>query len=236
MVGKNNETKQEIPEKSSEIQAAEIAVEQVFDLNKTGEERVTEILQKIKPILKSGLFDEDGIIAQINQAGEIEDKKTFAAKIVSVLTPILELRAKDPDAFEKLSRAPEEEKFTELNEVFSYNEISNLEGKKSFLIHLPVDGEKRKRLGLIKIGRMFEQGMQKLAKITAESEGISKIEATSKLVKQYQRLMKTLGFTVTGPIDEELRRAHFRETKPGEVYHSEMSREDFLKRYLKKNE
>ena len=144
MTDSNIETKQESSEKSPGIRAAEIAVEQVFDLNKTGEERAAEIIQKIKPILRSGLFDADDIVAQINQAGEIQDKKAFAAKIVSVLAPIIELRAKDPEAFEKLSRAPEEEKFTELNEVFSYNEIANLEGKKSFLIHLPVDGEKRK--------------------------------------------------------------------------------------------
>jgi hypothetical protein len=227
-----DEVQQKKEEKSPEIQEAEIGVEQIFDSNRTGEERVTEIIQKIKPILKSGLFDEGGIIAEINQAEGIEDKKTFTAKIVSVLAPILELRTKDPDAFEKLSRAPAEERFTELNEVFSYNEIPNPEGKKSFLIHLPVDGEKRKRLGLMKIGRMFEQGMHELAKIAADSEDISKIEATSKLVKKYQRLMENLGFTVTGPIDEELRTAHFKETKPGEVWHAEIFKEDFLNKYL----
>lgn len=225
-------------QKTPEMSAAEKAAGELFDKYKTGKERVDEILVKINPIIDCGLFDAEGIKQELEACADLEDKNEFTERTTSILRPIIELRARDPEAFMKLrlAKTPEQEKeqFIELNDVFSYNEIPNLDGKKSFLIHLPVDEEKRKRLGLLGIGRLFEQGMHDLAQITETNPEITKVEATSTLVKKYQRLMKNLGFTVTGAIGEELRAAHFSDTKPGEVFHSEMSRQEFLEKYLEK--
>ncbi|MDP3882822.1 MAG: hypothetical protein Q8Q48_02080 [Candidatus Staskawiczbacteria bacterium] len=222
-------------EKPNDITEAEKSVSSLFDSHKNGADRVTEILTKINPILESGLFDKDGITDALNQCADIEDRGEFIKRTTAILQPLIELRRQDPKVFRKLATPIEghgqHEKFIDINDVLSYNEIGE-EGRKSLLIHLPITEEKKERLGLTGIGRLFEQGMQDLAKIAKEREDVVKIEATSKLVKKYKRLMENLGFTVTGPINEDLRLEHFSNEKPEEVWHSEISKEDFLNKYL----
>ncbi len=225
-------------EKSEEIKQAEESAERIFDGHKTGEERVEEIMAIIDPILESGVFDKEGIIKEIEACETATDKQEFIRMAVSAMAPLMELKKRNPEAFKKIATGKtleqiEAEKFTEINEAFSYNEIQNEGGEKSFLIHLPITAEKRKRLGLAGIGNLFVDGLRNLAKITGANEEIKKIEANSTLVANRKgKAMKSLGFTVTGAISEELRRAHFPNEKDGAVWHAEVSREDFLKRYL----
>lgn len=221
-------------EKPKEIIEAEIGAGKFFDDYKTGKKRVSVILERVMSVLNSGIFDKEGIVRRLRECENIKERDVFVDRVVSALLPVIEMRAKDPRAFAKIANPEDvvEEETTNLTENFSYNEIIE-NGEKAYLIHLPVDSEKKEKLSVMLIGRLFKEGLEELARITDKNSEIKKIVATSALVKKYQRLLGRLGFTITGPISEELRKMHFANEAEREVWNSEISREDFLKKFLK---
>lgn len=72
-----------------------------------------------------------------------------------------------------------------------------------------------------------------MAEIVKKNEGVQVIIATSWIVARKPEWLESLGFTDTGPITDAERERNFKDdTRP--INKAIMSREDFLKRYLKK--
>lgn len=118
----------------------------------------------------------------------------------------------------------EQSGFIPLNEILSYG-IYRSEAH----IHLAPAKTKpvRETMELIK------QGISELArKITTDEEmqHIDLITATSWIVAEHPRIMERLGFTIEGPINEEMKKEHFAdETK--DVSRCYMSKEELIRLY-----
>lgn len=83
--------------------------------------------------------------------------------------------------------------------------------------------------------RPTKEGLQKLAEIVKENESLQVIAATSWIVARKTERLEELGFTDMGPITDEEREQHFKgDTRP--INKAVISREDFLKKYLKAKE
>ncbi|MFH1089668.1 MAG: hypothetical protein V1716_04570 [Candidatus Uhrbacteria bacterium] len=115
--------------------------------------------------------------------------------------------------------------FIPLNEIIYFGADDNLAH-----IHL---GSAR-TFGPKEIISLFNDDLEKLAKELEKPEfkKVKKVTATSWIVAQKPEFFKAAGFTIDGPIGEEMTRRHFStETRP--VVASHIDREDFLRRYLK---
>lgn len=67
----------------------------------------------------------------------------------------------------------------------------------------------------------------------SEFESIERVTGTSWIVAKRPEMLEALGFTIDGPISDEMRTAHFSEDGDTPISQASMSREDFLKRYGK---
>lgn len=112
--------------------------------------------------------------------------------------------------------------FTPINDLLSY-------GREDGLIHIHL--APAKTLSVKEKIAAVRDGLTRLATIVHADESMKQIEATSWIVARHPKLMKKLGFTVTGPIDDGMRQRRFREeTRP--VSHAVINREEFLRRYF----
>lgn len=184
-------------------------IAKIFQSNGTGNERIQAIISKIKPLLSDEQFS--GITPALQSLSSIEDEGEFVESVFLVLQPVLELK--------KRVTIAQRHGFVELNDVLSY-------GMGEDLVHIHAESFRK---------RPTQDGLQKLAEIVNKNENVRYIIATSWIVSKKPEWLEELGFTDMGPITEEEREKHFKDdTRP--INRAVMSREDFLKRYLKKEE
>ncbi|MBI2639849.1 MAG: hypothetical protein HYW90_03095 [Candidatus Sungbacteria bacterium] len=110
--------------------------------------------------------------------------------------------------------------FIPLNRLLAYGIYKNE-------VHIHLLQDKIDDPGLIR------QGLSELAhKLTSnpELQNIDKITATSWIVAKHPKLMERLGFTIEGPITEELKKEHFA-GEARNVSRCSMTKEELLKRY-----
>lgn len=80
---------------------------------------------------------------------------------------------------------------------------------------------------------LVQDGLRKLATLIANKPKIKKISATSWIVAKHPRTIQKMGFTIKGSISEEFQKKVFpNEKRP--IYYAEMTREEFLAKYLTK--
>ena len=193
-------------------------------------ERTKAIIERIDPFLqymdRSVLSEDtvDEIKMKLQECGKIDDKSRFLDAVMVVLRPILNLREMHKKQFEDAqARAMNESGgFIEINRVLSY-------GKSGPIIHFhaPAGETVDNKLTL------YRSGMKRLAEIVNEDPSVKEIIATSPLVAEHERLFSRAGFTLE-EVSEEFKEEHF----PGEerdVKKAWISREDFLKRFLKED-
>lgn len=210
-------------EKDEELERAKDSFVVVFKNHKDGQERVNVIAGRLGKILDSDAFDGEAVKKSLQACSKIEDEKEFVDGVMLALQPVLTFRKNNPQAFEKMARevAMSQEGMKPLNEIMYYG------GRDDYIhIHLANARDMKKLRALVL------DGLQKLAEIIKADEKVKTIEATSWIVAKNPGLMEKMGFEVEGEIDEEFRRRHFGDDKR-KISKATISREEFLKRYLK---
>lgn len=215
-------------EKSKEEIEIEKAAGLIFSFHGSGEKSADEMLRqvtkRIGPVLDSGIFDKESIIDGLKGCASCRTKEEFSEHVVSALSPIIKQYQENPRVFdilkEKAEAEAEEAPFERINDVFTYGIDKNLAH-----IHFQPTHE----MGEIKRAKLFIAGLDELVEIIKKKPEIDEITATSWLVAKYPEKMEKLGFTLTGPISDEMRQKHFKgDDRP--IDGAIMVREEFLKR------
>ena len=202
-----------------------------FDEFSDPKERMTAILKRIEPFFqhidKKILPDEKAseIRTALQTCENISDKQQFLSEIMTALKPALDIREAHPDKFEEaLARAMNESGgFIEINRLLSY-------GKSGSIIHMHAPAGET-------VGNkvtLYREGLRKLAEIINDDPKIKKVTATSPLVSAHPGLFTRAGFKVDD-VTDEFRQQHFA-GEEREIKIAEIDREEFLKRFLKKDE
>jgi len=201
-----------------------------FDTYKSGQERFDIILLKVDGFIKVGILDKEKFVSILKKYSECEDRNEFIDGILVAVEPILETMKTNPRLIEQLQAEAfvEQGHFTRLNEVLSYGVAGD-----SIHIHFAPAKELMKEKGIKGSINLVSGGLKKLAKIVEANEKIKSITATSWIVAEHPKIMESLGFTIVGPISEEHRNKHWRGDKR-EISEAEISRENFLAKYLSK--
>lgn len=216
------ETQEQEPVKEKiDIELAKEYLTSVFRENDDGQKRIEPIIKRVAPFLGSEVFDGDKIRQAIEECASIGNEKKFVERVILALEPLITYRKAHPKDFEEIRWLAEGNKL--LNDLLYYNKNGN--GVK---IHL----SSAEGISAIKLRRSVLDGLEKLAQEIKDDEEITEVRATSWIVAKNPRLLEKMGFEVEGEIDEELKTNHFSdETRP--ISTAVMSKEEFLKRYLK---
>jgi hypothetical protein len=221
---------QEIQPESDMSKRTRAQLDSFFDEYKDPKARMEEILKKIKPFFKH--IDKkilpaekaDEIIAALSACENLSDKQQFLDKIMEALRPVLDIRQAHADEFEDAqARAMNEAGgFTEINRLLSY-------GKYKHIIHMhaPAGETVGNKITL------YRDGMRKLAEIINNDPEIKEITATSPLVAAHPGLFTRAGFKVE-EVSDEFRQQHF-SGEEREIKKAIIDREEFLRRFLKKD-
>lgn len=174
------------------------------------------------------LFRQDSSGTEIDAEGRLKfGEKTIAQDWRNMFAVRFVKRNLPPEEIARRSEMLErkvwltEGKFEELNQILSYGR-----GEKFIHIHLGPSRTLPKR----EIFRLFQEGLEKLAKIIEQDESIEMVSAISPLIKEGR--LEKFGFTFDGPVDRDFQQRHFPETEQT-VNRAHISRADFLKHYLK---
>lgn len=184
----------------------------IFDDNADGPERITTLLERLEPFLKSNLIDGEGIKQSLQKLPAIENRDEFIESTFSLLGPFIDLRINNEEEFNRLrpesdELRPEGPELISVNEIFAYGLHED-----SANIHLGLSG-----LSMREVKKLFIEGLKELAKIIEVNKNISIIAGESWVIAQKPGIIEKLGFTVDPKITKR----------------ATISREDFLRRYLK---
>jgi len=203
-------------------------IENMFDESKDPQETVKIFMEKIEPffnyvdkkILSAEKITE--IKDSLQACGNIADKNQFTDAVMNALRPVIRVKEEHAVEFEEaqMQTMNKEGGFIAINRLLSYGIYGPI-----VHLHAPpgktVEGKRK----------LYLDGLAELAKIINQNPEIEEITATSHLVAEHQGLFKMLGFTV-GDLPEESRKEHFA-GEERELKIAKISREDFLKRFLK---
>lgn len=157
--------------------------------------------------------NKEAFLSRLDECADIEEKDQFVDALFELFKPIIDKKFEDPESF--LAEGEKRPDYIEINKVVSY-EIS----ESTIFIHIYLNEvpEQRNENILTK----FKEAMQKLAQVVQNHPEISLIEGNSLMIARRPRVIERFGFTVDKESTESSlnRRAY-------------ISREDFLKRYLK---
>jgi hypothetical protein len=195
----------------------------IFDGHGNGQERTEELLSILKLFLKSDLIDGPTIENSIKELSGINSREEFVEKAISSLKPLLDLRAENSEAIEKIEREAFVENVgaTKINEVLSYS-LENGD------VHLHLSPARH----LKSLRSQVAEGLKSLAEIVKNNEKIKKIVGTSWIVAEHPKIMEGLGFKIDGVISEQLKNERFI-GDDREIAEASMSREEFLEKYGK---
>jgi len=135
----------------------------------------------------------------------------------------LDIRELHADKFEEAQARYMNESggFTEINRLLSYEKSGSV-----IYIHAPAGKTVDNKITL------YREGMRRLAEIVEKDPEVEKITTISYLVAEHPGLFTTIGFEV-GEVSDEIRQQNFVSEEHG-IKRAEISREKFLKRFLKK--
>jgi len=190
----------------------------------TPEERANALEEKLAHWPKELLTEERQ--SEIRGIGlRATDETSFVEDLYHAIAPLFEYRKTHAEAFERMQRRvilEQNPKWIPLSEALVY--------------HMDPDGFARIHILPMRTAKGLEayksmvDGLKKLAGIALEDASICGVVGTSWLVAAGKAMIKRLGFTDEGPIDEEMRNAYFRdEDRP--VNTARMSRDVLLDRY-----
>ncbi len=175
-----------------------------------------------------GLFNEEArekFLNELNAIAKMElDKDEYIDRMTACLEPLLQLRFERPEVFEEISRRTFDEKFITINQLLRYGIDESQQ-----MVHIHVAPNETTSMEDKK--NMLRDGLRELAKIIQQNPDIAIVTATSWLVAKHPKFItQVLGFTIDGPISEEMRQRYFG-TDPRPIDSAHMSREDFLQKY-----
>lgn len=193
-------------------------------------DRVDLILNKVKLLLRhidhSIVSEEQAqtVCDKIEASVIIENQAEFVISLLDALKPIIDLKIKDFGEFEKsqIEAINDAHGWNKLNQLLSY-------GKSGPTIHLHVpagESVSNKR-------DQYYEGLAKLAEIIEKDPEIQRVEATSFIVAKHPGLFVRDNFIIS-EVTKEFKQKYF----PGEIKEikrASISREDFLNKFLPKN-
>ena len=193
------------------------------------DDAIKQILKRLesffKHIDKELLPDEkiNEIINSVYASKDIEDKEEMIDSITDAFKPLLDIKINNPKAFEDVQAKAMNEAggFTEINRLLSYGKDNGI-----IHIHAPAGKSVEGKFSL------YRQGMRDLAKIVNKDPEITTITATSHIVSEHPEMFTIMGFSVREMTPEEKQKHFAAETR--KISRAEISREDFLKKFLKK--
>lgn len=213
---------QDIVFTEDEIQAMEAersGFGRFFDSTKTPGERKEKLIGRFRFLFDAGLLDEKIYISKIEEACNCEDKDIFVAKIVELVKPYYILRRGDTGGVIRRDRLRQQGR-EEVNDILEY-EICD-DGK-TIRIHVWPEKEP----GIRKLKELIATGFRDLAKVISRNEKVAKIEGFSWIIYKHPKLIEGMGFKLG-------KQQPFGDDQSGQW--AEISREDFLKRYLSEND
>lgn len=155
--------------------------------------------------------DSDVIYRNILQCGSVHDGDAFIEAAMCAMEPMMEdLVQYNMDKRRRFS----------VNDTLQVS----IEGSDRIGIHV-LSG-----LALEDFYRSFLEGMKRIALIVRDNPSIGIIEGVSWIWKKYPAIAERLGFTIIGNAPQ---RTHLPEKERERCMLAEMSREEFLKKYLK---
>ncbi len=218
----NFEPRDDQPEKLTEhdqklIEMERGSIAQFFDTVKDPEERKSIMIGKLKPFFDAGLMDENLFLQQIEEICAIDDKEFFVERSLDLMKLYYLARSRDKSGLFDSIRREQHGGRERINEILEYELVDD--GRIIKIHTWP-----REKPGIKKLKMLTDSGFRELAKIIDQNEKIEKVEAWSYLVLKNKKLFEGLGFT----LGEE-----YTTSEGIEGQGAEISREEFLKRYLK---
>lgn len=176
--------------------------------------------------------ERNNIIAALENI-KSEDRESFVGKALKIIEPVFRFSEEEidrsNDRLKKKSAEAVHYSFTQGNfEKINDALLYNYDTPNSISIHLaPIFKHERPtyRRSIQEYGKIFEDGLRELAVLVDQDKNIKEITATSHIVTKNPKLVAKMGFTVS---DESFEGRGRKWTK------AFISREDFLKKYLKK--
>jgi len=196
----------------------------IFDTEKNGDDRIARILIELGPFLGQLIDDDPDVLERLYEAGKIENPDEFIETLLPVIEPLIRLRVERPEEYEKIARElfVRKSNFTPLNQLLSYGRDENA-------LHIHV--APNESVGLKEKLELLREGLNKLAIVVDEDPAITEVTAASWIVAKHPRILESLGFTIIGEVDGEMKKRQFGgETRP--VAEAHISRQVLLDRYL----
>ena len=199
-------------------------VNSLFDEIPDGTQRIAELKRRLGTLLQFIDKPPGELNAELDSCAEILSKEEFVAKVTAILKPIADASVQRPQEFEKVAREEFRAQggFTPVNDLLAY-------GIHDTVMHLHAmqnkTAELRQKLGMLK------DGMKRIAQIVRDNEAVQEVTATSWIVAEHPKLLERMGFTVEGPITDEMRAKHF-QGDPRAISLAKISREELLRRYV----
>lgn len=175
----------------------------------------------------------------LEQIVNVESNDEYVEGVVSILQPLLRVKAEKPVLYEDVQALSQMEisGFTPLNKRVSCGYSKDHEGNRFAHIHFADSHELKKTYPTQEdwvqaMQELYEDGLTKIAKVATQDESFTHVSSTSWLnnTKTYGNQKKRMGFIDFKPISEELRRNHFaNETRP--VIGCTLPREVLLQKY-----
>jgi hypothetical protein len=186
---------------------------QLFSMFPTSRECIDEFISENGDMFKD-TENGDSMKVQLQQCGDIKDKRLFVETVFEILKPAYDHMF---DALEGFTALEIKER-VQVNEFLSYDIQEN-----KLNVHV-FSG------GLEGSFAKYAEGLCEVARVIEQHKEVESVEAVSWIVVKHPKILERLGFT----IEKEDNGQPKVETSNGEVTgHASMTREDFLKKYLK---
>jgi|GEM_PF-6869601 len=196
-----------------------VNLQNIIAANKDRDSQIREIISRIK-LEKEKANDIENLKNAILLLKDEENDDEFHRKILELLDPII------------VEAAETSEIFFRINGILTYGVD---ERAKLVHIHIQPDSETN-RLTFAEKKKMLLDGFNHLAGIINKDMEIQKITAMAPLVARSPKFIMSLGFSEPIAVSEAECKEHFMYEYQNKipVSFSEISRDDFLKKYLKK--
>lgn len=186
-------------------------------------DKFTDALSKYMPDMPDQV---SGLREKLAAIPDDTDPGTLTAAAAEIVNTFLAEHF-TPESFEEISRQGfiEQSKTIPLNEILTYGVYKEIAH-----IHLAPAETMGPKLLITKV----KEGLAELAtRLESDPDlaDVKKITATSWIVAKNPHLLERMGFSIDGPISDEVREQRYR-NDDREISTSHMNREDFLARYL----
>jgi hypothetical protein len=197
----------------------------LFDQLPDSKERQRQFESKLKFFFK-GEPDIRASALRTIEASAIQDREKYLQETLHAIEPLLRFKAEQPDAYDAL-RYPLQHAdydYELLTDFLGYEFSSN----GWIVLHVP-ENKGKSPMELI---AGFRASMKALATFLKQHPNVPGVLGTSWIVadKHGAKVLERMGFTIDGPIDEELRLEYFAdEIRP--VAKTHMTREEVIAKY-----